>query len=160
MIRVLFVCLGNICRSPMAEAVFNDLAKRSNLQDKVEADSAGCGDWHSGQPAHKGTRAILEEKGIEYSGTARQLTRDDLEKFDYIITMDDENLAAVRDMKIKAGSTRAIVVPLLEFAASAKKAGVREVPDPYYGGGFEIVYRMIYDGCSGLLNEIRRAHEL
>ncbi len=92
MIKVLFVCLGNICRSPMAEAVFRDLVKREGLEDKIKADSAGTGDWHIGNPPHKGTREILNENQISAEGlVARQIQSGDIEEFDYIIAMDRTN---------------------------------------------------------------------
>src|SRR4051812_26586452 len=91
MIRVLFVCLGNICRSPMAEAVFLHKVKAAGLDGEISADSAGTGNWHVGAPPHSGTRRILSAKGIAYEGRARQLSRSDLDSFDYILTMDEQN---------------------------------------------------------------------
>jgi protein-tyrosine phosphatase len=160
MIRVLFVCLGNICRSPMAEAVFSHLVREAGLEKVIEADSAGTGNWHAGEPPHHGTRRILQEQGIAYSGVARQITLDDLSRFDYIITMDDENLANVRELMSEAGNGNAQLAPLLDYAPAAQKNKVRQVPDPYFGGGFDIVYRLIHAGCSGLLEHIRRTHRL
>jgi protein-tyrosine phosphatase len=160
MIRVLFVCLGNICRSPVAEAVFTHLVREAGLEDQIEIDSAGTGDWHVGQPAHRGTRAVLRENGIEYSGCGRQITQDDLQLFDYVITMDDENLANVRALANEAQSTRARITPLLDYAPDTVKNNTREVPDPYFGGGFDIVYRLVHAGCSGLLDHIRCERKL
>jgi len=152
MIRVLFVCLGNICRSPMAEAVFANMVRAAGLEDRIETDSAGTGNWHVGQPAHHGTRDILRRNNIEYSGRGRQITKHDLDEFDYVITMDDSNLENVHLLHT---SPRSHVAPLLDYA---QHTGVREVPDPYYHGGFEGVYDLIREGCSGLLAEIRREH--
>ena len=153
-VRVLFVCLGNICRSPMAEAVFAHLVREAGLQDKIEADSAGTGSWHINSAPHPGTMEILEKNGIVYEGRGRQLKRSDLDDFDYIITMDDENLHNVR----RHGKGRAKVAPLLEYAATASQWGIREVPDPYFGGGFDVVYQLVRDGAAGLLAAIRKDH--
>src|SRR5579872_463576 len=127
MIRVLFVCLGNICRSPMAEAVFNHLVRLAGLDDRIEADSAGTGHWHVGQPPHSGTRRILAQQGIAYDGRARLLVREDLDRFDYIVAMDRDNLEDIRAL----GSGRAKVASLMDYA---QQAGARDVPDPYYNG--------------------------
>ena len=153
MIRVLFVCLGNICRSPMAEAVFTHLVNEAGLQKQIVADSAGTGDWHIGQPAHVGTLKMLTRNGIDYQGRARLIAPEDLEDFDYIITMDDSNLKNVR----RLGKGRARVAPLMSFAP---ETGVAEVPDPYYSGGFERVYELVQEGAAGLLQEIRQEHGL
>src|SRR5690349_445326 len=147
MVRVLFVCLGNICRSPMAEAVFSDLVRQAGLGDRIEADSAGTGDWHVGKPPHAGTRRILAEKGIAYTGVARLLSADDLDRFDYVVAMDRENLCDIRSL----GSGRAMVAALMDYAPHA---GVREVPDPYYDGRFQDVYGLVVQGAAGLLAAI------
>jgi protein-tyrosine phosphatase len=158
-IRVLFVCLGNICRSPMAEAVFAHLVRDAGLDDKIEVDSAGTGDWHVNSPAHSGTLEILQQNQIPYAGRARQIKIADLEDFDYIVTMDDENLRNVK----RLGTGRAVVKPLLEFAAPdslARQHRIREVPDPYFHGGFDVVYGLVREGAVGLLQTIREEHNL
>jgi protein-tyrosine phosphatase len=152
-VRVLFVCLGNICRSPMAEAVFNHLVRDAGLEKHIEADSAGTGDWHVGQPAHHGTRSILQQNNISYDGRCRQIARNDLDEFDYIVTMDNQNLNDVQIL----GKGRARITPLLSYAP---QADVREVPDPYHSGGFEGVYDLVQMGAAGLLNTIRQEHAL
>jgi len=92
MIKVLFVCLGNICRSPMAEAVFRHYVKEAGLADKIAVDSAGTGDWHTGSPPHRGTRNVLTANRISYEGiTARQITPSDMKDSHYIIVMDEQN---------------------------------------------------------------------
>lgn len=158
MIRVLFVCLGNICRSPMAEAVFLHLVKEAGLESFIHADSAGCGDWQMGAPIHAGTRKVLDEAGIKYSGQSRSIEGADLQTFDYVITMDDENLRFVKNLESRTENCKARIAPLLDFSPLAKARRVREVPDPYLVGGFDIVFRLVQDGCSGLFEEIQSSH--
>src|SRR5689334_4302075 len=129
MIRVLFVCMGNICRSPMAEGVFQHLIDQAGLSDKIKIDSAGTAGYHAGERAHRGTLTMLEQNGIRYDGRSRQLTRQDLKDFDYIVAMDDDNLADIKTL----GSSQSKVVRLLDYAPHQP---VREVPDPYYNNRF------------------------
>lgn len=97
MVNILFVCLGNICRSPMAEAVMRDLVKKEGLEETIQIDSAGTGNWHTEKPPHEGTRRILEHHNISYEGQkARQLTKEDLSQYDYLIGMDNENIGNIR----------------------------------------------------------------
>ena len=153
MVRILFVCLGNICRSPMAEAVFEHKVRAAGLEDKIEVDSAGTGDWHVGETANPGTLKVLRREGIRYDGRARQISNRDLERFDYIITMDAHNLRNVAAM----GPTKATLAPLMGYAP---EAGVTEVPDPYYDGRFELVFKLVNQAADGLLAAIRREHGL
>ncbi len=153
MIRVLFVCLGNICRSPMAEAVFAHKVRAAGLGGTIIADSAGTGDWHIGHAPHPGTRQVLEANAIDYAHHARLITAEDLQAFDYVLTMDDSNLANVR----RLAQGRAKVVPFLSYAPDS---GVTEVPDPYLTGNFDEVYTLISEAADGLLAAIRREHGL
>lgn len=151
MIRVLFVCLGNICRSPMAEAVFRHLVKKEGLQDKIEVDSAGLGSWHVGNPPHRGTRDILDQHNISYDGlVARQFQTEDLHQFDYIVAMDNDNIAGIN--RLKRENPRAQVAKLMDFVKEARES---EVPDPYYTGNFDYVYSLVTEGCQALLEHIK-----
>ena len=153
-IKVLFVCLGNICRSPAAEGCFLHLIAREQLDDLFAVDSAGTGDWHVGKPADRRMLEAASRRGILLPSRARQIAFSDLQAFDHILTMDDDNLAAVRRL---AGShpTRATIEPITRYS----RHGLHEVPDPYYGGpdGFEQVLDLLEDVCEGLLAELRPA---
>lgn len=154
-VGVLFVCLGNICRSPMAEAVFRHLVNEAGYGERFVIDSAGTGNWHTGNPPHHGTRRILDQYGISYEGLkARQVAQDDFAKFDYIIAMDNQN---ERDLKVLAREADARIVKLLDLVPDSQ---LKEVPDPYYTGNFEEVYGLVQKGCRALLDLIRQEHVL
>lgn len=153
MIRVLFVCLGNICRSPMAEGVFQHHVRLAGLQEHLETDSAGTGHWHLGETPHHGTRRVLKANGIDYEHRARLLTRSDLNDFHYILTMDEMNWRDVQEL----GSGEAKIARFLDFAPHT---GQTEVPDPYYTGRFEEVYDLVNEAARGLLDTIRKEHDL
>jgi len=146
----MFVCLGNICRSPMAEAVFRHLVKQKGLGDKIFADSCGTARYHIDKPPHEGTRAILNLHGISYAGIkASQLEKRHLSEFDGIVAMDSENLSDI--LRIKNKNSTAWVKLLSDFS----KGNWRDVPDPYYTGDFELTYKLITEGCEMLLEHIR-----
>ena len=152
--KILFVCLGNICRSPAAEGVFLHLLSERGLSEHFVVDSAGTGGWHVGNPADRRMQAAANRRGIELPSRARQISLDDLSDFDLILTMDDANLSAVTSLASEAGGrATARIRPMLSFARQFSET---EVPDPYYGGdaGFEHVLDLLEDACSQLLDEL------
>jgi len=156
MINVLFVCLGNICRSPMAEAVFAQMVEQAGLADQIAIDSVGTGDWHEGEPAHSGTLVILRQHNIPYNGRARQVQLRDLREADYVVAMDGGNVSDLESLD-QDGVLHGKLHLLLDFAPQQE---VRFVPDPYYAGNFPEVYRLVDMGCRGLLDYIRQEHNL
>ena len=149
MTRILFVCLGNIIRSPLAENLFRFQAEQAGLGDKYSVDSAGTAAWHIGEEPDPRMRTTARSHGVKYSGRARQVREDDFEEFDWIIAMDDSNM---RDLSDIAGSPeKAAKIRLLrEFDPDPVEM---DVPDPYYGGaeGFENTYKIVERSVNGLL---------
>lgn len=153
-IGVLFVCLGNICRSPLAEAVFRALAERDGLADRFDIDSAGTSNYHTGEAPDPRTVDVANRHGMRVEHVARQVTARDLDRFDYVLAMDRENVRKLE--RATGGHTgRAEVRLLRSFDAEAGED--LEVPDPYFGGprGFEEVHAMVERACRGLLDHIR-----
>ena len=152
-IRVLFICMGNICRSPLAEGVFRHGAERRGVADRFFIDSAGTGGWHVGARPDRRAREIAAVHGLELSGRARQVCDDDFDGFDHLLCMDDANYRALIEMGAPPDRLRL----LLEVDGSNP---VREVPDPYYGGadGFGAVYDLIESACAVLLDDLLNHH--
>ncbi|MCP4356816.1 MAG: low molecular weight phosphotyrosine protein phosphatase [Chloroflexi bacterium] len=147
-VHVLFVCLGNICRSPMAEAIFQGLVEEAGLTNQISVDSAGTGAYHVGEKAHRGTRQILRQHDIQYNGRSRQISPSDIgQSHSYLVVMDESNR---RDLEGRYGR-QPNIVRLLDFASQTTE---RNVPDPYYSSNFEYVYQLVKDGCLGLLETI------
>jgi len=147
--RVLFVCLGNICRSPLAENVFRHLVEEAGRAAEFEIDSAGTGSWHVGEPPDERAEAVARARGIQVRGHARQVTPADLVEFDYVLAMDRDNL---RDLERMAGRGHATARIELLRSYDAERDG-DDVPDPYYGGpgGFERVFDIVSSSCRSLL---------
>lgn len=157
-IRVLFVCLGNICRSPTAEVVFRDRLARAGLDDAVKVDSAGTGDWHIGKAPDARAQEAAAARGYTMAGLcARPVGPDDFHDFDYLIAMDAANLAHLRALRLDERAAE----PRLFLDFHPEAAG-QDVPDPYYGGhrGFDRVLDLVEGAAEGLLDHLRDRHRL
>ena len=156
--RILFVCMGNICRSPSAEAVMRGLLRAEGLEHAVTLDSAGTGGWHAGAPPDARSVAAARSRGVVVEGAARQVTAEDFARFDLLLAMDRDN---ERELLARApdAQARAKVRLLREFDPASVAAGDLDVPDPYYGGphGFDRVLDQVEAACQGLLDEVRSA---
>lgn len=153
MTRVLFVCLGNICRSPAAEAVFADLIRQAGLSDTFAIDSAGTGAWHIGERADQRMRQAARRRQIEITSLARQVTREDFARFDHIFAMDASNLSALR--RLAPAEHRHKVKLFRDFDPEAPG---EDVPDPYYGGdeGFDDVLDIVTRTGRALVTELKK----
>lgn len=167
MVTVLFVCLGNICRSPTADGILRHQLKEAGLSQHIEVDSAGTGDWHIGKAPDPRTVAAARQRGYDLSTLrARQVQAEDFHRFDHVLAMDRSNLEHLQAMQ--PADSRAELRLLLDFhprrerpdALLSRCAG--EVPDPYYGEaeGFEEVLDLVEQACAGLLQHIRQRHGL
>jgi protein-tyrosine phosphatase len=152
MTRVLFVCLGNICRSPLAEAIFNQLLKERGLEDRIQCDSAGTGDWHVGEPPDPRTLAVARQYQIFIEHRGRQFAPDDFSVYDYIIVMDASNRKNVL-AQLPPGTKSDHVHLMRQFDDEPSE---QDVPDPYWGGeqGFDDMYHLLRRGCVNLLTYI------
>jgi protein-tyrosine phosphatase len=157
--RILFVCMGNICRSPTAEGVMRRLLEDAGLADRVEVESAGTGGWHVGEPPDERATLAARRRGITLAGAAQQVRPGDFRRFDLLIALDRSNLREL--LAIAPDEEAAEKVRLLrEFDPAA--SGDLDVPDPYYGGdrGFETVLDMVEAACRGLIDELRAAEKV
>ena len=155
-VNVVFVCLGNICRSPTAEGVFRAIVEGHGLGPRIGIDSAGTGAYHTGEPADQRAQAAARRRGFDLSTIrARKATAGDFRRFDYVLAMDRENQAALSRICPPGEEHR-----LSLFLDYAPQLGRRDVPDPYYGGGngFELVLDLIEAASEGLLADIREKH--
>jgi protein-tyrosine phosphatase len=142
--RILVVCMGNICRSPTAEAVLRREIAARGLADRFEVDSAGTGDWHAGEPPDERARAAAARRGLSLDGAARVVVDEDFAEFDVIVAVDEENL----------GKLQRMAPP--DAHAVVRKLSDEDVPDPYYGGddAFDLVLDMVQTSCRRLLDEL------
>lgn len=155
-VSVLFVCMGNICRSPTAHGVFEKLVRDMALTEQINVDSAGTHAYHTGNPPDTRSQAAALRRGIDLSAyRARAVTREDFIEFDYVLAMDEENYQHLT--RLATPDTRPKLKLFLEFAPHLNE---RNVPDPYYGGinGFEVVLDLIEAAAAGLVQEIRQRH--
>jgi protein-tyrosine phosphatase len=152
-VRILFVCMGNICRSPAGEGVLAQLVADAGLSDQIKIDSAGTLGMHAGNPPDSRMRAAAAKRGYELTSRARQVTAADLEAFDLILVMDKDNHRNVN----KLAQTDAQRERVRMFSSFCKNHLEHEVPDPYYGAsqGFEYVLDLLEDGCAGVLDWAR-----
>lgn len=151
--RILFICLGNICRSPSAEAVMNFIIKKNNLHHLIEVDSAGTIAYHSGECADERMMKHAAKRGYELTSISRNFNPEaDFEKFDYIVTMDEENYEDILHLD-RENKYRNKIFRMADFC---RVMDVNEVPDPYYGGsaGFELVLDILEDASEGLLEKV------
>lgn len=154
MIKIMFVCLGNICRSPMAEFVFKDLVKKEKLENYFIINSAATSNEEFGNPVHIGTRNKLKEHNISTANkTAVQLKLTDYNKYDYIIAMETSNLRGI--MQIIKNDPQNKVSRLLDFTANP-----HDIADPWYTGNFDQTYDDVYDGCIALLEYLKQRYDL
>mgnify|MGYP006424284071 CR=1 FL=1 len=151
--RVLFLCMGNICRSPAAHCVFHHAVEKADRSGDFEIDSAGTIGFHAGEPPDARMRAAMEKRGIPVFGSARQLEQSDLAHYDLILAMDPDNLRHARGLDTSGRHADKLRL----FCDYCTRHDAAAVPDPYYGGdgGFSHVLDLIEDGCEGLLRELR-----
>jgi protein-tyrosine phosphatase len=152
--KLLFVCLGNICRSPAAENIMNHLIEQNNLTGQITCDSAGTSSYHIGAPPDRRMTLAAKQQNITMQGCARQFTKADFEAFDLILAMDRDNYANICALD-PAGKYQKKVRLMCDFCTHHT---LKEVPDPYYGGvdGFNQVISLLQDACSGLLAQVRQ----
>lgn len=162
MIKVLFVCLGNICRSPLAEAVFRKLVKEKRLQDKITCDSAGTSNYHIGDPPDARTLRNARNNGIQIDHQARQFIQNDFERYDYIIAMDKMNLSNIEQLNPGLSDTGKRIFLMRQFENERSFADPENVPDPYFGGdsGFQDVYEILWRTNRNFLEYLIKTHNL
>jgi protein-tyrosine phosphatase len=159
MVHVLFVCLGNICRSPLAEGIFKKLIEEAGLSSFINADSAGTSRWHIDEPPDTRSIQIAEKNNIQLDHLGKQILRNDLDRFDYILAMDHENLEEILRLQNLDQIHKAKVMLMRDFDNQQSGA---DIPDPYYGGqnGFQLVFDMLEESLSNFLDFLMDEHKL
>lgn len=158
-IHLLFVCLGNICRSPAAEGIMSGIVQKNDLQDIIKVDSAGTSGWHEGDLPDERMRIHGEKRGYDFCSRARKFKKSDFDDFDYIIVMDENNYNSVKSFA--SGKEQVEKIHMIN-KFSVQYNDHDNIPDPYYGGpsGFELVLDLLEDACEGLLQFIKKEHSL
>ncbi len=153
-VEICFVCMGNICRSPLAQGVFEPLVKREGLQDRVVVSSAGVGDWHVGDPPDSRMQATARKHGIHLSSRARQFQAADFKRMDLVLAMDHSNMSALQQMRPAPELQNKL---FLFRSFDPENNGDLEVPDPYYGDGegFETVFQIVERTCPQVLQRVK-----
>ena len=161
-INVLFVCLGNICRSPLAEAVFRQVVTEEGLESRFRIDSAGTSGYHDGEAPDPRTIEVAARRGVEVTGSSRRVTESDVATFDYLVAMDADNLRAVEALVDRAAVEGPVPATHLLREFDPEASGELEVPDPYFGGprGFDNVHDLVERSARGLLEHLRQEHDL
>jgi protein-tyrosine phosphatase len=159
MIKVLFVCLGNICRSPLAEAIFNHKTQALGLLEQFKSDSAGTSDFHIGELPDERSIKCARQKGLKINHRGRQVNRTDFRDFDYIIAMDDNNLRNLNNLKVRYNFPDKVIYLMRDFVPGWEGL---PVPDPYYGDdeGFEEVYQILDESIEKFLTKIQEIHQI
>lgn len=159
MIRVLFVCLGNICRSPLAEAIFNSKVKQAGMQTQFKCDSAGTSDFHIGELPDERTIKCASKYNLPLNHRGRQVNRTDFRDFEYILAMDDHNLRNLNNLKVRYGFGNKEIHLMRDFVTETQGLSV---PDPYYGGeeGFEEIYQILDEALDCFLTQVKATHHL
>lgn len=159
MIRVLFVCLGNICRSPLAEAIFTKKVIAAKLQSRFKSDSAGTSDFHIGELPDERTIKCASKYNLPLKHRARQVNRTDFRDFEYILAMDENNLRSLNNLKVRYGFADKEIHLMRDFVAETQGM---PVPDPYYGGedGFEEIYHILDETLDSFLAQVKETHQL
>lgn len=159
MVKILFVCLGNICRSPLAEGIFKHRVRHEGLEDKIFVNSAGTSGWHVGEPPDPRSVEVAMENGIDLNNDGRKAISNDFKEYDYIIAMDGNNYSDLKSLPGSSMDGAAKLYLMRDFDEIGKG---QDVPDPYYGGddGFSYVFEILDRSCRNLLEEIRKKYKL